>query len=273
MTRLSSLPPGGLPPASPIEDRLPELALRPPGGLLDMVVTRWVTMPSAIGELYVAFTDRGVAYARPAASYEDSTAREGSTARFLEQCRAHLGRPLLRSRRPPAGLASALRTGRCAPSLLDLSCLAGLDRDALLAALLIPRGQTRPYAWVAKEIGRPHAIAAVAAALERNPMPVLVPCHRVIRSNGQLGGHVLGTAAKEQLLRHEGVDLDEAARLAGAGIFYLGSDTTHIVCYPVCHQARRITTVHRREFRSIQQAAQAGYRPCRTCRPGTQVAA
>ncbi|MCW2916039.1 MAG: cysteine methyltransferase [Actinomycetia bacterium] len=56
--------------------------------------------------------------------------------------------------------------------------------------------------------------------------------------------------------------------LAGGNVFYLGSDTTGIVCFPTCRNARRITPEHRHGFRSVTQAEAAGYRPCLHCRPG-----
>jgi hypothetical protein len=107
----------------------------------------------------------------------------------------------------------------------------------------------------------------VGSALGRNPVPVLIPCHRVTRSDGQPGDYVFGTPTKEAILRAEDVNLAEVRELAKARVFYLGSDTTGIVCFPTCHHARRITPQHRRGFRTIGQAREAGYRPCLHCRP------
>lgn len=70
----------------------------------------------------------------------------------------------------------------------------------------IPKGQTRSYAWVARAIGNPGAARAVGNALNRNPFIGTVPCHRVIRSDGLLGGFAMGGAKKRRLLRREGVD-------------------------------------------------------------------
>ena len=67
----------------------------------------------------------------------------------------------------------------------------------------IPKGQTRSYAWVARRIGRPKAVRAVGNALNRNPFAPRIPCHRVIRSDGSLGGFARGTAAKRRLLAAE----------------------------------------------------------------------
>ncbi|NUP01943.1 MAG: methylated-DNA--[protein]-cysteine S-methyltransferase [Nonomuraea sp.] len=233
---------------------LAALATDAPPGLLDRIAARWVSVPAPIGELRVAFTDRGVAYVH---------AGDDFAAAF----RKRFGRPLLPAERPPAGLVPALRDGRPGKVPLDLRGVSDFQRDVLDAVRTIPRGEVRPYAWVAAQIGRPRAVRAVGTALGANPVPLLIPCHRVTRSDGEAGDYVFGRAAKERLLLAEGVDLDRVRELAGERVFYLASDTTGVVCFPTCHNARRITPKHRHGFRSLAQARAAGYRPCRTCRP------
>ncbi|MEV0228064.1 methylated-DNA--[protein]-cysteine S-methyltransferase [Nonomuraea sp. NPDC050786] len=230
------------------------LATDAPQGLLDRIAARWVRVPSPIGELGAAFTDQGVAYVHPG---------EG----FAEAFRKRFARPLLPAERPPAGLLPALRTGRASRIRLDLRGLSDFQRDVLEAARTIPRGEVRPYSWIAERIGRPGAVRAVGTALGRNPVPLLIPCHRVTRSDGVVGDYVFGPAAKERLLLAEGADLERLRELAGERVFYLASDTTGVVCFPTCHNARRITPRHRHGFRTLAQAKAAGYRPCRTCRP------
>lgn len=66
--------------------------------------------------------------------------------------------------------------------------------------LEIPRGETRTYAWVAEEIGRPKAVRAVGSACGKNPFPIVVPCHRVLASSGSLGGYAYGLPLKRFLL-------------------------------------------------------------------------
>jgi O-6-methylguanine DNA methyltransferase len=132
----------------------------------------------------------------------------------------------------------------------------------------IPRGEVRPYGWVAAEIGRPGAVRAVGSALAGNPVPLIVPCHRVVRSDGVLGQYSLGGAAnKPRLLAGEGVDVERLRALSRRGIRYLGSATTRIFCHPTCRHARRITARHRVELASIGDAESRGFRPCRDCRP------
>jgi|AntRauTorcE11897_2_1112592.scaffolds.fasta_scaffold03743_2 AraC family transcriptional regulator of adaptative response/methylated-DNA-[protein]-cysteine methyltransferase len=70
--------------------------------------------------------------------------------------------------------------------------------------LQIPSGKTLSYSEVAARVGRPRAIRAVASACGANPVPLLIPCHRVLRKNGQLGGYALGLDLKRRLLHKEG---------------------------------------------------------------------
>lgn len=68
------------------------------------------------------------------------------------------------------------------------------------AVLKIPLGRVRSYKWVARKIGAPQAIRAVGQALKSNPYPFLIPCHRVVRSDGDCGGYVFGRRRKKELL-------------------------------------------------------------------------
>lgn len=68
----------------------------------------------------------------------------------------------------------------------------------------IPYGQTRSYSEIARAIGHPRAVRAVARACATNPVPIVIPCHRVIRKNGALGGYGGGIARKRALLSREG---------------------------------------------------------------------
>jgi O-6-methylguanine DNA methyltransferase len=145
--------------------------------------------------------------------------------------------------------------------------LSEFERTVLLKVLQIPRGEVRPYAWVAREIGSPKAVRAVGSALGRNPVPLLIPCHRVVRSDGNAGEYIFGSEAKRAVLATEGVDVEELEELVRSGTRYYGSDTTQVYCFPTCRNARRITARHRVPFNSTKAAAVAGYRPCMVCRP------
>ena len=86
---------------------------------------------------------------------------------------------------------------------LDWTRRTDFEKAVWRATLRIPYGETRPYAWVAAQAGRPGGARAAGNALGANPLPVIVPCHRVIKSDGALGGFGLGAAMKRKLLATE----------------------------------------------------------------------
>ncbi len=86
------------------------------------------------------------------------------------------------------------------PDELDLSGATPFQRKVWEITRLIPYGETRSYLWVANQIKRPRAARAVGQALGRNPLAIIVPCHRVVASNGQLGGFTGGLEMKRYLL-------------------------------------------------------------------------
>jgi methylated-DNA-[protein]-cysteine S-methyltransferase len=86
---------------------------------------------------------------------------------------------------------------------LDLQLAHGFRRDVLTALRGIAYGTTMSYAAVAARSGSPRAVRAVGTACATNPLPIVVPCHRVVRSDGSLGGYLGGVAAKEALLTLE----------------------------------------------------------------------
>jgi O-6-methylguanine DNA methyltransferase len=183
------------------------------------------------------------------------------------------GRRLVRVARPPEdlarGVAALLRGERTRQPRFDLRGLTEFEQAVLLKALEIPRGEVRPYAWIAREIGRPKAVRAVGTALAENPVPLLIPCHRVVKSDGHLGQYSLGgPEAKRTVLRAEGIELERLEAQARSGVRFYGSDATHVYCFPTCRHARRISDAHRLFFGSEAQAVAAGYQPCKTCRPG-----
>jgi len=233
-------------------------------GLADL----YARVDSPIGPLVVAWNGLGVSEVEVAAD----------DAAFEAAHRARTGRPAYDAGGLPPRLASAiarrLEGDRQVRIDLDLRGHTDFERDVWHKALEIPRGEVRPYGWIAAEIGRPRAVRAVGTALGHNPVPLIVPCHRVVRSDGSIGQYSLGGPGnKRTILRAEGLDPDGFETEARAGIRYIGSDTTHVVCLPTCHHARRITAAHRVPFRSFDRASAAGYRPCRSCRPDSGVLA
>ncbi len=255
--------------AHPSPAALRALRVEAPPGFVEAVLDRigvhapdrFVTVPCPAGDLFVAFNDGGISAVAPTALFGDDPAK------FAAHHRAETGRPTAPAPRRPAGLAAALRSGRATSLRYDLSGLTPFERAVLGKTLEIPSGEVRPYGWVAREIGRPRAVRAVGSALGRNPVPVLIPCHRVVRSDGHLGNYGLGVSMKRTLLDAEGVDIARLERLADAGVRFVGSAATGVFCVPSCVHATRIRPTHEVHFRTAAAAAAAGYRPCAHCTP------
>lgn len=251
---------------SVIETGLSDLpALEPPTDLAPSVLYRtglsdlcW-EMESPIGPLWIAASRAGIAAVERAGPIED----------FLSRYRARFGREVRRVDTPPERLARAidrLLAGdwRSAPQF-DLSHATPFEAAVLRKALEIPRGQVRPYNWIAQEIGHPRASRAVGSALAGNPVPVLIPCHRVVRGDGVIGNYIFGTDAKRSLLTEERTNLDRLEAFGKQGIRFVGSDTTHIFCFPTCRY--QPNPEHLQMFHSEDEARARGYRPCKVCRP------
>mgnify|MGYP001037530734 CR=1 FL=1 len=89
------------------------------------------------------------------------------------------------------------------PDELDLSLATLFQREVWQVTKLIPYGETRSYRWLAEQIGKPKAVRAVGQALAKNRLPIIIPCHRVVKSDGELGGFSGGLGMKRRLLRLE----------------------------------------------------------------------
>ncbi len=150
---------------------------------------------------------------------------------------------------------------------LDLEGLTPFEQKALILLRQIPRGEVRPYFWLAREAGKPKAVRAIGTVMARNPVPLLLPCHRVVPAQGGIGNYAFGSDMKRTLLTREGVPVEELEHLARSGVQYLGCKSTGIYCFPTCRDARRMKPENRLLFRNASQAVESGYRPCRHCRP------
>jgi O-6-methylguanine DNA methyltransferase len=222
----------------------------------------YAPIETPLGQAFVAWNGRGVSWVGLA----------GDPARFERELAAHTGRPVHRADRLPARLEQSIRRrlggDRRARIALDLRGSTAFEAAVWMKALEIPRGEVRPYGWIAAEIGHGRAVRAVGTALAHNPVPLVVPCHRVVRSDGTIGNYSMGGSEnKRRILATEGLDVTGLEAEAAAGTRYVGSDTTHIVCHPTCRDARRVTARHKVRFGSLAQARAAGYRPCLHCRP------
>lgn len=165
--------------------------------LTDRLFDAWLTADSLLGPVQVACTREGVSFLRRAADLDEQL--------FRAAYRRRAGRPLRAGAAVPEDLEAALHGDVTARPRLDLLGITDFQRDVLAATRTIPAGETRPYAWVAAQVGRPGAVRAAGTALATNPVPLLVPCHRVVPSgHGGIGRYIFGVSAKQQLLRAEG---------------------------------------------------------------------
>ena len=221
----------------------------------------YISMDGPAGSMFVAFNERGISAVQLGDDIE----------RFNSWFDAAMSRPVYPVTEMPdrlrRGLSRTLETGKLGALAIDWASMSEFQQMVLRKTAEITPGQVRPYSWVAREIGKPKAYRAVGTALATNPIPVVVPCHRVVRNDGRLGNYYYGTPVKRSILEHEGMNVDEVEDLSERGIRLTGSDTTKIFCNPTCSHARRTTDKHRMEFRDEKTARIAGYRPCKVCRP------
>ena len=104
--------------------------------------------------------------------------------------------------------------------LIALDVCSEFQRRVVLAEYGIPRGWVSTYGRIAKHLGVEKGARAVGSALARNPFPIVIPCHRAIRSNGELGGYQGGLAMKRALLEFEGVRVSEAGKVFMQRVYY-----------------------------------------------------
>ena len=104
--------------------------------------------------------------------------------------------------------------------LMRLDLCPPFQRRALLAEYGIPRGRVSTYGRIAAHLGVPGGARAVGNALATNPFPIVIPCHRAIRSDGTLGGYQGGLAMKRILLEQEGIEIDGQGRVMSPDLFY-----------------------------------------------------
>jgi methylated-DNA-[protein]-cysteine S-methyltransferase len=165
-------------------------------GLLDVAYT---TIDSPVGTLLLAATPKGLV--RVAYDVEDHD-------RVLETLSQRISPRMLRAPRRLDAAARELdeyfsRQRRVFDLPLDLSLSKGFRQLVQRHLPEIGYGQTRTYGQVAELVGSPRAVRAVGTACATNPLPVVVPCHRVLRADGTPGGYVGGPDTKKALLRLE----------------------------------------------------------------------
>ncbi|MFL5836606.1 MAG: methylated-DNA--[protein]-cysteine S-methyltransferase [Solirubrobacteraceae bacterium] len=165
-------------------------------GLLDVA---YAELDSPIGPLAVASTDRGLVRL----AYMPAEAMAEELAVKLSPRVIRSPQKLDEVRRELHEYFEGRRTDFDVP--VDWSLSRGFSRRVLERTAQIPYGQVGTYAKVAKEAGSPRAVRAAGNALGANPVAIVVPCHRILRTGGTLGGYGGGPERKEFLLRLEGV--------------------------------------------------------------------
>lgn len=140
---------------------------------------------SSMGILYLVFTGKilsGIAFKKP-----DEILRKGEAP------------PLIKNE-----LKEYFENGREEfTQKIGLTKGTEFDKKVWLTLKEIPYGETRTYKWLAEKIGKPSACRAVGKALSRNPLPIVLPCHRIIESDGTIGGYSSGIDIKRRLLEIE----------------------------------------------------------------------
>jgi len=224
-------------------------------------------VPSPLGNILVARSEQGVSlleYLGEATTLAGSRLRELADVETVESS-AEIARlrddllDFLAGRRRQLGWRLDLR-------------LAGSDfrRAVLEAAVDVPYGAVTSYATIARRVGKPGAERAVAQALRWNPLPIVVPCHRIVGSSGKLTGYAgdkLGL--KRQLLDVEGVPTQPASRdfRVARETMYVRAGDDRAYCLPTCGDLPSHTLANLTLIASRESVEALGLEPCTDCRP------
>jgi len=245
--------------------------VKAPAGFADRLLAQvgmadsYARFDTVLGAVYVAWNRQGIS----------SAARDSSADEFEARFHKEVGRQLVEAV-PPPDLAAKIQDELEGRHRLrfDLRGLTPFEQAVLRKTKQIPRGEVRPYGWVAREIGHPAAVRAVGTALANNPIPYFIPCHRVVRTDGQIGNYGGGgPEAKRAILTMEGVRVNRLQELASKGVRYQGVKTTKVFCYPTCHTGRHALEKNVVWLHDEASARAAGFRPCKVCRPAAQLSA
>jgi methylated-DNA-[protein]-cysteine S-methyltransferase len=225
-------------------------------------VARIGLIDSPVGRLLVAESDRGLLAVQfldvPDAPDALAGLKEGfdlvedshAAARVGQEIERYLGGDMHALDRP-----------------VDLSLVrSDFQRRALtLLRRTIPPGSVITYQGLAAAVGAPSGQRAIGNTMATNPVPLYVPCHRVIRSDGTIGNYGGGVTRKIKLLRAEGFSVARDQRVPAGSV--MGHLVTHIFCRPQCHAAMRASPAKSVIFADSGRARSAGLRACKLCRP------
>ena len=189
---------------SNLEDQLGQLTEQPPGDLERTTVIEAgagdlvSTIDSRFGPLWVAWSRVGITGLTPAFASPTVESFIGNHRRVSYKASSLPGTL-------ETEIGDALESGVQEGLRFDLRGLSGFQQSVLEACATIPVGAIRPYGWIADELGKAGATRAVGTALAKNPIPILIPCHRVVKSDGSIGNYAFGPEMKRELLIREGV--------------------------------------------------------------------
>jgi O-6-methylguanine DNA methyltransferase len=212
-------------------------------------------------DLWVAFSERGMNELILAAGKSFESFVWSHLKRFGKELRrGHL----------PAALEDQVRDALAGRGVehpqVDLRALPDFERRVLETLVSIPNGEVRSYGWVAREAGRAEAVRAVGNICAHNPVPMVVPCHRVVPAAGGIGEYGFGPEMKRKLLDREGVDLDRVERMERAKAKYVRAGDRWY-CFPSCRHMRSVPNEDLVPVRDERAAAELGLTPCGSCRP------
>jgi methylated-DNA-[protein]-cysteine S-methyltransferase len=240
-----------------LERRLAELRRR---------AVAYRVFPSPLGSILIARSEEGVALVRYVTDEADGVAllRRMPEVEVIED-----GAELEPLHQQLLEYLTGQRT-RLPWSLDFRLARTGFSRTVLSATAALPYGAVTSYGRIAREIGQPSAVRAVAQALRWNPLPIVVPCHRVIGSTGSLTGYAGNRVSlKQRLLALEGVPTTTArrdVRVVRDTMYVLGEGEAEY-CLPTCGSIASVPLARLTLFAGRERAEAAGFAPCTTCRP------
>ncbi len=159
----------------------------------------YCAIPTPIGRVFVAASEAGLV----------RISFRQSEASLVDELRQRLAADVVRSPARTADVVHQLRAYFAGERWrfdvrLDLRHITPFQRRVLMAAARVPAGKVVSYGEIARRIGQPHGSRAVGQALGHNPVPIVIPCHRVVAAGGRIGGYTGGLTIKRKLLRLEG---------------------------------------------------------------------
>ena len=216
---------------------------------------------SPLGQLLVAESDRGLA----AIHFLFTSGGERTLAMLRNKF--DLIENEASARRIGAEIASVFEGDFSAMAHpVDLSLVESeFQRRTYISLRKVPPGAVITYHGLAATVGHPDSPRAIGNTMASNPVPIFVPCHRVIRSDGTIGNYGGGVDNKIKLLRAEGFEVGRDLRLPSRAV--MGHRRTGIFCRPDCSAARRADPAEMLIFADARCAGHAGLRACKLCKP------